>query len=241
MLSRLAHPYKPWVIPAARWKESGLALSDVISKLLEESPLAVAVAKPSENIYLGFPVFSATTVTAAITNLASHGEMAIDRIDTSAGSSLSVSDAGLVDLLPTQIMYNGAKIGQKNGRFLNHFGYRKIVMNFQPETLKDHAWVANALSYSSRSDMFGSTDLFDPKGGFVAGGVAGITNSGAIFRGSAILGDTINLSAKYSMHVSALANGVDVSEIVDVSVCDNQDSFRNHRFFKKLRDIVTRE
>jgi hypothetical protein len=230
MASQLVRRIKPWVIPATQWKSSGLTVPQISTEL----DSAVVVAKPSENLYLGKSVGNLDSVSSAIVNLASHGEMAIQSIHTSH-TPLPSRAMALVDLLPTKVEFNGSKIGSKKGKLLNHFGYRKIVMNLVPNSLEDHAWIACALSYSSVPSSLPGI-MFDPVGGGLAGGVAVETSEGAIFRGSAI--DEL-VSAQESLQVSLMANGLS-SDLTSFRIveCGIDNEFIKHRFFNLLTQML---
>lgn len=226
MAKHLVRASKPWVIPSEVWKRSQLSLLEISQEL----DAAIIVAKPSDNLYIGKPVGNLDAVSAGITNLASHGEMAVGRI--LASSQMSPTAMGLINLLPTKVEYNGEKIGEKKGKLLNHFGYRKVVMNLVPDTLEDHAWIACALSYSpSVSQLSGF--MFDPIGGGLAGGSALATAEGAIFRGSGI---SQLVSPEDSLFVSLLANGIDPETVAGLRTvgCGIDDDFFQHPFYKKL-------
>ena len=224
-MKSLIRPLKPWVIPAHAWKASGLTLEQIA----QETRSAVVVAKPSENLYLGKSVGSLDPVSAGIANIASHGEMAVGSIISA--DPLTPTAFRLVNVLPSKVAFEKAKIGEKRGRLLNHFGYRKIVMNLVPESLSDHAWIANALSYSTKSEQ----TFFDPQGGGLAGGIAAELSDGSIFRGSAIGDDQdVLVSAWDSLLASLAANGRSESEIIKTSQCALYEEFTNHRLYRKL-------
>jgi hypothetical protein len=189
----------------------------------------VVVAKPSANLYLGNSLGSLDPVSAGIANIASHGEMAVGSIFWS--DDLSPTSSRLVNILPSKIGFGSFKIGDKRGRLLNHFGYRKIVMNLVPESLADHAWIANALSYSTKPEQ----TFFDPQGGGPAGGIAAELSDGSIYRGSAITDDhDVLVSAWDSLLVSLAANGRSESEIMRTSECMSYEEFTTHRLYGKL-------
>jgi hypothetical protein len=234
----LVRTNKPWVIPAQAFEKSKLSLSEIANSL----QAAVIVAKPSNNLYLGKPIGTRLDcVCAGIVNLASHGEMAIQQI-VHNGTSDSLSDRArrLINVLPTKVQINsGAKVGDKGGKFLNHFGYRKVVMNLVPESLEDHAWVANALSYST-SRCLVPDFMFDPTGGGIAGGIAAQTLDGAIFRGSGIAdSEGVIVSPEESLQVSLLANNIS-SDPKSLVLAKNEGEleFRSHRFFARLRAML---
>ena len=238
-IQRLVRPFKPWVIPGPSWT----AISKNASEIASELNAVAVVAKPSDNMYFGRPVGNLDAVSAGLANLASHGEMAVRSIHVSP-IPLSPSAIRLIDILPTKVDLvtptETVKIGSKGGKLLNHFGYRKVVMNLVPETLSDHAWIASALSYStipSTIDGF----MFDPIGGGLAGGAAAVTSEGAIFRGSAIRdSEGLLVSADDSLHVSLAANGVADAKLIDKAKLTSDEEFVNHRFFVKLLDLLNR-
>ena len=229
----LARSTKPWLIPASTWKK---ASNFDLRELSSETNFAIAVAKPSENLYL-----ASTDGLGAILNLASHGEMAVSKLidEKSSGTPLVTR---LVNTLPTQVEVNGVKVGEKKGRFLNHFGYRKQVMNLVPQSIADHAWIACALSYSTQVPSSTPDQwMFDPQGGWITDGVAAITRDGCIFRGSGIE-DSLGIvaSAETSLEVSLHANAQSMQDVVEISRCTPND-FTSHRFFSKLVSLVRPE
>lgn len=213
---------KPWVVPqAAKWTRAM-----ILAQIKEGS--AITIAKPSLNMYIGKTIGSLSHVAASIINLASHGEMSIAEIVHD--DVCTEIDTRLINLLPSKIKFGPELIGERKGKFLNHFGYRKNVMNFFPQSLEDHAWIACALSYSS----LGEAPCFDQRGGNIAGGIAGITQSGAIFRGSAVA-DTqgVIVTPTDALHVSLAANGA--KDLIDTHEC-TITSFFNHKFFQQLNE-----
>jgi hypothetical protein len=233
ILKGLVRPFKPWVVPAGNWKTQFSNPDDFFQKFCHQLGLSVAVAKPSENLYLG-----PSDGIGAILNLASHGEMAISKL-LIPDKHLDPRLARLVNILPSFVEVNGEKIGTKNGKFLNHFGYRKQVMNLVPESLEDHAWIACALSYNiSIPDELPDKWMFDPRGGWIGNGVAATTREGGIFRGSAV-SDSVGeiASANESLNVSLEANAQTVDDIVDIATCSPSD-FVGHKFYSKLASIV---
>lgn len=227
----LARPSKPWLIPSATWKQTA---NFNLFELSKETRFAIAVAKPSENIYL-----AASDGLGAILNLASHGEMAVSRLIDGKNGVLSPLVTRLVNILPTQVEVNGTKIGEKKGKFLNHFGYRKEIMNLVPESIADHAWIACALSYSTRiPDSMPDKWMFDPKGGWITDGVAGTTDDGLVFRGSGVE-DAIGViaTAELSLETSLQANAKSMDDVFELVSCTVND-FVNHRFYSKLASLV---
>ena len=220
---------KPWVIGRADWK-TGPRLA-VLSKLAATTNKVICIAKPSENLYLG------NSAKESILNLASHGEMSVGEIFPAESAPAAER---LINLLPTRIRLEQPTgeilmYGKREGKYLNHFGYRKIVMNFQPETMADHAWIACALSYSVTPD---SNLPFDEIGGGIAGGIAAITKKGGIFRGSGVK-DKYGIVATplESLHVSLSANAEDISDISDTYECSTEEFFK-HSFFRQLQRSV---
>ena len=229
----LVGTYKPWLVPSIRWKDLSGDSTNVLNEIFRESGSAIAVAKPSENLYL------ATTGVQAILNLASHGEMAVSKLiieDKEPCQRLT----RLVNILPTRVEVNfSSKMGEKRGKFLNHFGYRKQVMNLVPESLTDHAWIASALSYSARvPDVLPERWMFDPQGGWIAEGVAAITKEGGIFRGFAVEDSQgIIATAQESLEVSLHANALSITEVVELVKC-TPENFLQHRFYEKLANLA---
>ena len=217
---------KPWVIAA----------TSTAGKLVVDRAV-VCVAKPSGNQYLGMQIKGLSAQSASIVNLANHGEMAVAKI---IGGDAHCEDMmRLVNILPTRIDIDGQVIGEKKGKFLNHFGYRKIVMNFVPDSLSDHAWIACALSYSV-GVVKDTKVVFDPKGGSITGGVAGITQIGEIFRGSGIEDlDGIIVNPEQSLAVSLAANGQEEDALVDIVNC-SADDFVRHRYYSQLVSILAK-
>jgi len=235
MASPLFRTMKAWVVPSHVWKPSGLSAQEVAGKL----GMAVVVAKPSNNLYLGKNVGGLDSVSAAISNIAGHGEIAIASIHNMEGEELSTQARRLINILPSKIEFETKKIGLKNGKLLNHFGYRKVVMNLVPESLDDHAWIACALSYSSVSARIQGF-MFDPIGGGLSGGVAVETSEGAIFRGSGIADpDGVIVSPEDSAVVSLAANGF-TGELKGQKMAkiEGETEFAQHRFFSKLSDML---
>lgn len=223
----LVRPFKPWVISSTAYKALGIGPVDIAREL----DCAVIVAKPSDNVYIGRPIGRLDSVSSGIVNLANHGEMAIHSV-LIANHKLSPTAVRLIDLLPTQVLLGDEKTGKKSGKLLNHFGYRKAIMNIIPETLNDHAWVAAALSYNQTclTDTF-----FNPIGGGIAGGTALRTKDGSIFRGSAIADtETIIVSGNEAAIVSLLANGADLSSVVETACCDSHEAFVDYRLYYSL-------
>jgi hypothetical protein len=220
----LVRPFKPWVISSTAYKALGIGPLDIAREL----DCAVIVAKPSENVYIGRPIGRLDSVSSGIVNLTNHGEMAIHSVCI-ADNKLSLTAVRLINLLPSQVLLGDKKTGTKSGKLLNHFGYRKAVMNIMPETLKDHAWVATALSYNQTCLI---NTFFNPIGGGIAGGTALRTKDGSIFRGSAIA-DTqgIIVSANEAAIVSVLANGADPSSVVETACCDSHQAFVDYRLY----------
>lgn len=220
----LVRPFKPWVISSTAYKTLDIGPLDIAREL----DCAVIVAKPSDNVYIGRPFGRLDSVSSGIVNLANHGEMAIHSVFI-VDQKLSPTAVRLIDLLPTQVLLRDEKMGKKRGKLLNHFGYRKAVMNIIPETLNDHAWVAAALSYN---EMCFKKTFFNPIGGGIAGGIALRTKDGSIFRGSAIA-DTkgIIVSASEAAIVSLLANGVDLSSVIETACCDSHEAFVDYRLY----------
>lgn len=241
----LMRPFKPWVIPGPTWKAlvtESLPRNLILSQISSELNAAVAIAKPSENLYLGQAVGSLSATAAALVNVAGHGEMAIQTIFPVIHSDSTVKR--LIDILPTKVatdLDETDKVGKKGGKLLNHFGYRKQVMNLVPETLEDHAWIASALSYSLADDLTSSMPdfMFDPSGGSIAGGVAGITREGGIFRGSGIADlEGHIVTPRESLEVSLAANGVAPESLVETSECLDELGFVRHRFYARLVDLL---
>jgi hypothetical protein len=231
---RLIRSFKPGVIQAEKWKLLAGQESDTLCGISKELGKCIAVAKPSLNLYLS------STLIGSIINLAGHGEMAVSRIFSPY--PCSQQDERLINLLPIQVelthvssidsSHGVAKVGSKMGKFLNHFGYRKIVMNIQPETLMDHAWIACALSYSILKPP--RECKFDPQGGWIAGGIAGITKDGCVFRGSAVDdADGTVVTANESFTESLSANGRTQEEVIDIVTC-NSSQFIEHKYYKML-------
>lgn len=208
---------------------SSLPRDVVLKNLSDKLGVSVCVAKPSENLYLGKPVGKLSAFAASIVNLASHGEMSVSEVVSA--EALNVDDSRLINLLPTKLKIGASFLGDKRGRYLNHFGYRKQVMNLVPETLLDHAWIACALSYSCEEQH----DIpFDRRGGGIAGGVAAITKQGTIFRGSGVAdAEGIIVSPTDSLEVSLLANA-ESNHPVDVRECLASE-FLSHRFLDLFR------
>ena len=192
-------------------------------------------AKPSGNIYLGNPTATGLdSVSAAIANLASHGEMGIASIHEK-DNCLSAKAMALIDLVSHSIEFidektGTRKIGAKKGKFLHHFGFRKQVMNLSPESLLDHAWIACALSYS----VLPVEGFICPSGGGISGGIAArIKQDGLIFRGSAVADQqaTCLISAENALEVSLLANGFSLERIESTAEVQTPEQFLHHRFF----------
>ena len=241
----LVRPFKPWVIQGPTWKalvSESLPRNMILSQISSELNAAVAIAKPSENLYLGQAVGSLSGAAAALVNVAGHGEMAIQTIFPINHSDSTVMR--LIDILPITVATDFEecdKVGKKGGKLLNHFGYRKQVMHLVPETLEDHAWIASALSYSMAFDPTSSMPdvMFDTKGGSIAGGVAGITSEGGIFRGSGIADREGHIvTPRESLEVSLTANGVTPDSLVELSECPDESDFVRHRFFARLVDLL---
>jgi hypothetical protein len=234
-IKSLIRPFKPWLIPSRTWKSiEGLAIDSISTEL----GCSIVVAKPSENLYLGKPVGDISGAAAAIVNLASHGEMAVSRIVLADGSMPDKALERLVNILPTQVVVGSEKIGLKKGKLLNHFGYRKVVMSLIPETLEDHAWIASALSYSVKAPTALPDYMFDPIGGGLAGGMAGVTKDGGIFRGSGIADqDGFIITAGQALNVSLAANGVQ-EDVVDRAECLSDTDFHSHRFYSRLVSML---
>ena len=227
VVQSLVRELKPWVISSTAYKALGVGPQDIAREL----DCAVIVAKPSENVYIGRPVGELDSVSSGIVNLANHGEMAIHSVVLSnQQSTLSPTALRLINLLPTQVLVGNEKTGTKSGKLLNHFGYRKVVMNVMPESLSDHAWIASALSYHKTASSVDT--FFNPIGGGIAGGTALRTKDGSIFRGSAIA-DTQGtvVSAKEAAMVSLMANGADPSSVVESANCDSPEAFLDHRLY----------
>ena len=228
---------KPWLIPQTAWKVlvgPGRSRESILWKIAADASATICVSKPSENLYLGQSVGALSAISASIVNLASHGEMAVAEIVSN--DSLSPSDERLINLLPTRVkMTNDVGsnlIGTREGRLLNHFGYRKAVMNLVPNSLEDHAWIACALSYANGS----MADFpFDPRGGSITGGIAGMTKNGAIFRGSGISDSNGQLASPHdALDVSLRANAE--SDLIEVFQCSITE-FMSHRFLDELLKI----
>jgi hypothetical protein len=221
---------KPWL------------LSPLAAPLVLDDAAAV-IAKPTRNVYLGKPVRGdggnkLDAVSAGIANLASHGEMALERILLPPAHECIVPAEALrlIDLLPSSVVVEGAgeqekRIGAKRGKFLYHFGFRKNVLHLMPETLLDHAWIACALSYSE-TGAWG-----------VAGGVAALSSkSGSVFRGSGVSDfASLLISPQASLEVSLLANGHASQEIDDMAWICTPEEFENHRFFPHFTTKETRK
>ncbi len=227
------HPLKPWVVSAPTWQQTNVPLETLVGELINYCP-ALAVAKPSRNLYLGGVCPGVPSpLSAALLNLASHGEMAVEKVFLKAAGHSDICP--LIDLLPSQVEVNGLKHGRKLGKFLNHFGYRKRAIQMRPESLADHAWIAAAMSYATEDELV-SHALFDTKGGFAAGGCAGVMSNGYIFTGSAVKGPHVDIPAATALEVSLFANGAKPGDLVQVAVCETIETFRYHRFYDMLKN-----
>jgi len=230
----LVREFKPWLVPAEQWKTLASDSPNILNEFFRDTGLAIAVAKPSENLYL-----AKNGGIGAILNLASHGEMAVNKLVVGDGQTCPRLSR-LLNVLPTQVEVNGSRMGEKKGKFLNHFGYRKQVMNFVPETLADHAWIAAALSYSTViPHTLPDRWMFDPRGGWIAEGTAGVTREGGIFRGSAIhdADGTIATSSE-SLEVSLGANAHSLADVMDISSC-TPEQFVSHKFYTTLVSVLS--
>ena len=236
LISRgLVRPFNSWVVPSEKWKNLSGDPTHVLAEIFRESGCAIAVAKPSENLYL-----ASSGGVGAILNLASHGEMAVSKLIVEGDPCPRTTR--LINILPTQVEINGSKFGDKKGKFLNHFGYRKQVMNLVPESLADHAWIAAALSYSTElPENLPEKWMFDPRGGWICEGVASVTKEGGIFRGSAVEDSQgVLASADESLEVSLRANAQSLKDLVDLVRC-TPENFLQHRFYDKLVSLVRPE
>ena len=82
--------------------------------------------------------------------------------------------------------------------------------------------------------------MFDPQGGSVAGGIAGVTRDGGIFRGSGIADlDGVVVSPQQSLSVSLAANGLDDAAIMDIGECMSEQAFVTHRYYSILAALVS--
>jgi hypothetical protein len=230
----LVREFKPWVVQADKWKPLASDSPNILNEFFRDTGLAIAVAKPSENLYL-----ARNGGIGAILNLASHGEMAASKLIL-GDEQICPRLSRLLNVLPTQVEVNGLRMGEKKGKFLNHFGYRKQVMNFVPETLADHAWIAAALSYSTViPDTLPDEWMFDPRGGWIAEGTAGVTREGGIFRGSAVHdADGIITTSQESLEVSLGANAHSLTDIMETSSC-TPEQFVSHKFYATLVTLVS--